>query len=340
MITIDGSEGEGGGQVLRSALSLSACTGQAFRIKNIRSGRKKPGLMRQHLTCVHAAAAVCGGKAVGGQLGSTELAFTPGEPRGGEFAFDVGTAGATTLVFQTLLPILLAADEPSTLRLCGGTHTMSAPTLDFVTHAFLPPLRAVGARVDTSLVRRGFYPAAGGEWTATIAPLDAPAPLDLCERGAIVSVTAEALRANLRSDICEREIAVLRDALALSEDAVRHVTCDGPGPGNVVQVYAEHEAHTEVFSELGRYGVKAETVARRAADEARAYLSGDGTVSEHLADQLLLPLALLAGGRFTATVLSSHFHTNVRTIGTFLDVDVEFGAHAQSQMVQVGKGVV
>ena len=340
MITIDGAKGEGGGQVLRTALSLSACTGQAFRIRNIRAGRKKPGLMRQHLTCVQAAAAVCGGKAIGAQLGSTELVFIPGEPRGGDYAFDVGTAGATTLVFQTVLPVLLAADEPSTARFCGGTHTMSAPTLDFVTHAFLPPLLSMGARIDTSLIRRGFYPAGGGTWTATIAPLEAPSPLALCERGAMVSLTAEALRANLRGDICEREIAVLRNALSLGEDAVRHVICDGPGPGNVVQVYAEHEGHTEVFSELGRYGVKAETVARRAADEARAYLSGDGAVSEHLADQLLLPLALLAGGRFTASVLSSHFRTNMETIGLFLDVDIEFGARGQGHLVQVGRGVV
>lgn len=323
MIVIDGAKGEGGGQVLRTALSLSGCTGQPFRIKNIRAGRKKPGLMRQHLTCVRAAKAVCGGRAVGAELGSTELTFTPDEPRGGTYAWGIGTAGATTLVFQTVLPILLAAEAASEVSLRGGTHTMMAPTLDFIEESFLPAMRATGASVAVTTRALGFYPAGGGAWSASIEPLDSPVPLDLTERGAPVCVTAEAMRANLSGDICERELAACADALDLSPDALRHTSHEGPGPGNAVIVRAEHERHTAVFADIGRRGAKAETVGRRAAGQARSYLAGAGVACEHLADQLLLPLALAGAGRYTATALTEHFRTNVATIGMFLDVAIE-----------------
>ena len=321
MIVIDGSKGEGGGQVLRTALSLSGCTGQPFRIKNIRAGRKKPGLMRQHLTCVRAAEAVCGGRAVGAELGSTELTFTPDEPRGGTHTFDIGTAGATTLVFQTVLPVLLAAEDASEVAFRGGTHTMMAPTLDFIEESFLPVMRLTGASVVVEARTLGFYPAGGGAWSASVEPLDSPVPLDLARRGAPTRVTAQAMRANLAGDICERELAACADALDLGPDALSHTSHDGPGPGNAVIVRAEHEHHTAVFSDIGRKGVKAETVGRRAAGQARSYLGEAGVACEHLADQLLLPIALAGAGRFTATALTEHFRTNVATIGMFLDVE-------------------
>ena len=338
MIVIDGARGEGGGQVLRTALSLSACTGQPFRIKNIRAGRKKPGLMRQHLTCVRATAAVCGGTVRGAELGSTELSFTPGEPRGGEHRFDVGTAGATPLVFQTVLPILLSADEPSRVTLCGGTHAMAAPTLDFLTESFLPPLAMMGADVSVTLDRPGFFPAGGGLWSAEVAPLEAPTPLALTERGALLSVTAQAMRANLPGDICERELRACADALDLGEDALSHTSHGGPGPGNAVLVRVACERHTAVFSDIGRRGVSAEAVGRRAAGLARGYLASPAVADEHLADQLLLPLALFGGGRFTASVLSSHFTTNVETIRLFLDVGVRTEETGDGFLVEVGRG--
>ena len=337
MIVIDGARGEGGGQVLRSALSLSACTGQPFRIRNIRAGRRKPGLMRQHLTCVRAAAAACDGSARGAELGSTELTFAPGAPRGGEHRFEVGTAGATTLVFQTVLPIFLSADASARATFCGGTHTMMAPPFDMIAESFLPALRRMGAEVSVALDRPGFFPAGGGAFTADMAPLEEPRPLDLTERGTLDAVTAQAMRANLSGDICERELAACAAALDLPDAALSHTSHGGPGPGNAVLVRVRHEEHMAVFCDVGRKGVSAEAVGRRAAGLARGYLAGTAVADEHLADQLLLPLALFGGGRFTATVLSSHFATNAETIGLFLDVSIRTEETADGFLVEVGR---
>jgi len=337
MILIDGAKGEGGGQVLRTSLSLSACTGQAFRIKNIRSGRKKPGLMRQHLTCVRAAAAVCSGKAEGAALGSTDLTFTPGDPMGSEYTFDVGTAGATTLVFQTLLPILLMADEPSVVTLRGGTHTMAAPTLDFIEGAFLPSMKAIGVEVDVERHGLGFYPAGGGSWTVKIDPLQEPKSFELLSRGPLVRLNADAMRANLPADICQREVDTLKKRLGLADSDVTASTHEGPGPGNAISIFVRCKDHSEVFSAIGRFGVKAETVAANAANATERYLASNSAVSDHLADQLLLPLALFQGGRFSCSILTDHFLTNVETIQKFLDVAVETTADAKRVAVDVGR---
>ena len=179
MITIDGSKGEGGGQVLRSSLSLSMVTGQPFRIKNIRAGRAKPGLLRQHLTCVRASEAVCNATVEGAELGSKEIVFRPGAVQPGLHTFAVGTAGSAMLVLQTVLPPLMLATETSTVTVEGGTHNDHAPPFDFLEHAFVPLLRRMGARVDLILDGYGFYPAGGGRVVATISPAGALSPLHL-----------------------------------------------------------------------------------------------------------------------------------------------------------------
>src|SRR5688572_7099138 len=162
MIRIDGSVGEGGGQILRTALSLSLATGTPFQIENIRAGRKNAGLLRQHLTAVLAAAEIGSAETAGASLGSTALTFTPKSVRGGEFRFAVGTAGSATLVFQTILPALLLAGTPSRVEIEGGTHNMAAPPFDFLKRTFLPVLRRMGANISLELKRYGFYPAGGG----------------------------------------------------------------------------------------------------------------------------------------------------------------------------------
>ncbi len=189
MITIDGSQGEGGGQVLRTSLGLSLVTGKAFRIEKIRAGREKPGLLRQHLTAVRAAAQVGGAKVSGDEIGSRTLAFEPEQVRGGEYEFAVGTAGSATLVLQTVLPALIVAGGPSRLTLKGGTHNPWSPPFDFLQKAFLPLLERMGAKVTAELIRPGFYPAGGGEFTVEIQPVPGGRlqPLDLLERGETVS---------------------------------------------------------------------------------------------------------------------------------------------------------
>ncbi|MEM1193417.1 MAG: RNA 3'-terminal phosphate cyclase [Pseudomonadota bacterium] len=322
MIVIDGSKGEGGGQVLRTALSLSACTGQPFKIRNIRGGRKKPGLLRQHLTCIKATAEICGGKVTGAELGSGEVTFIPGDIRYGDYRFDIGTAGSTGLVFQTVLPILLQADRPSSVRFGGGTHNKASPPFEFIAETFLPVIRKMGADIKADLLLRGFYPAGGGIWEVFIQPLEEPTAVTLTDRGALRSITAEAATANLPGSIAERELETVAKEMDLPETNLHQRNYESCGPGNIVLLRVASEQHTEVFAGFGEHGVSAERVARRATNATREYLKSDACISEHLADQLLLPLASFANGRFTTTNISQHFLTNKDVIEQFLDLEI------------------
>ena len=218
-ILIDGSTGEGGGQILRTSLALSAVTRQPIRIEKIRAGRQKPGLLRQHLTAVNAVAEITGARVEGAEIGSTELTFKPGAIVAGEYHFAVGTAGSATLVFQTVLPPLLLAGGESRLVLEGGTHNPHAPPFDFLERCFLPLLRRMGAQVEATLVRPGFYPAGGGRFEAVITPMAKLQPFELLERGTAGVRRAKVLLANLPSSIAEREMALLRTRLSWAEDA-------------------------------------------------------------------------------------------------------------------------
>ncbi len=295
MLTIDGAYGEGGGQILRTSLALSLVTQQPFRIANIRAGRDKPGLRRQHLTAVQAAAEIAHAEVSGASIGSPQLTFAPGPVTPGAYAFRMGTAGSTTLVLQTVLPALILAPGPSTLHLEGGTHNPFAPPFDFLQRTFLPLLNRMGPRVEAALERPGFYPAGGGKCRVTIEPATAWHPLDLRARGAICARRARAVVANLPEHIARRELAVIGKKLAWPEACLRLESVQGsPGPGNLVTIDIESEHVTEVFTGFGQRGVPAETVATRAVKAAQRYLAFDVAVGIHLADQLLLPLALAA----------------------------------------------
>src|SRR5262245_1101885 len=213
MQVIDGSQGEGGGQILRTALALSLVTGTPFRLEKIRAGRDRPGLLRQHLTAVTAAVEIGSATADGVALGSPELVFRPGPVRPGTYRFAVGTAGSAGLVLQTVLPPLLGAAGSSTIVVEGGTHNRHAPPFDFLDRAFLPLLARMGARVRATLDRPGFYPAGGGQLTVEVTPTPALAPLTLLERGAARRRRARAVVANLPAAIAHRELRVVRDQL-------------------------------------------------------------------------------------------------------------------------------
>ncbi|MFC4313620.1 RNA 3'-terminal phosphate cyclase [Steroidobacter flavus] len=317
MIEIDGSQGEGGGQILRSSLSLSICTQQAFRITNIRANRDKPGLLRQHLTAVKAAAEICDGDLTGAEIGSRELTFKPGRLKGGNYSFAIGTAGSSTLVLQTVLPPLLTAAEPSVVRISGGTHNRGSPPFDFLQRAFLPLIARMGATVELELRRYGFYPRGGGEIVARITPSELSA-LTLVERGERVRGYAEAYVAALPVHIAQRELEVIGKRLNWSQDQLilRGLSND-MGPGNAVTITVEHANVTEVFTGFGERGVRAEEVASSAIDEAREYIAASAAVGEHLADQLLLPMALGHGGSFTTMTVSEHLKSNALIIETF-----------------------
>jgi RNA 3'-terminal phosphate cyclase (ATP) len=321
-ITIDGSEGEGGGQILRTALALSLVTGRPFRIDGIRAGRRKPGLMRQHLTAVQGAAQVSEARVSGGDLGSRTLSFEPSQVRGGEYRLAVGTAGSATLVLQTVLPALLLAREPSRLTLEGGTHNPFAPPFDFLARTFLPILRRMGASVEASLETYGFYPAGGGRFTVAIEPCAALGRLSLLERGA-TQIHARALVAALSGDISKRELGIVRERLNLERERCRVETVvNSVGPGNVLMIEIASETVIEVVTGFGEKGTSAEKVASDACDEAQAYIAAGVPVGIHLADQLLIPMALAGGGTFRTLKPTRHTVTNADVIRRFLDVPI------------------
>jgi RNA 3'-terminal phosphate cyclase (ATP) len=340
MLELDGSDGEGGGQILRSALALSLVTGTPFRITKIRVGRAKPGLLRQHLAAVRAAAEIGGGEAGDPQLGATELAFRPGRVTPGKYSVAVASAGSACLVAQTILPPLLVANGPSELVIEGGTHNTAAPPWDYLARVFLPLVARMGPRVRTELVRHGFYPAGGGRLRLEIEPVRALEPLSLLERGAIVRRSARALVAHLPPGVGEREVAVVRRKLSGFDDCCEVVTVrDSAGPGNALLVELECERVTEIFTAFGERGLRAEAVADLAVGEARAYLAADVPVGPHLADQLLLPLALAGGGELRSGPLTLHARTNLEVLQRFLPVraDVQTGARGDV-VVRFGGG--
>jgi len=319
MITIDGSMGEGGGQVLRSSLALSLLTSTPLRIQNIRAGRARPGLMRQHLVAVRAAAAISGAEVSGAALGSQELTFRPGPIQAGDYRFAINSAGSTTLVFQTvLLPLLLGARAPSTLAFEGGTHNPKAPPFDYLDRVYLPLLARLGARVEVGLSSHGFYPAGGGEWSATVQPCAEFARLDLLERGAITSQSARALCASIPGSVGVRQVDALTHGLGWERAHCRpEQVARSRGPGNALLARIESEHVTELVSGFGERGVPAEQVAKLVVDEAKRYLAAGVPVGEHLADQLILPLALGSGGSFRTLRPSLHCTTQLALLELF-----------------------
>ncbi|MDC8760952.1 RNA 3'-terminal phosphate cyclase [Janthinobacterium fluminis] len=325
MIELDGSVGEGGGQVLRTALTLSMITGQAFRITNIRANRPRPGLMRQHLVAVQAAAQVCGADVAAAALNAQTLVFAPGRIRGGDYQFAIGSAGSCTLVLQTLLPALLYADAPSTVRISGGTHNPMAPPAQFLAQAYGRVLAAMGVEIGIELQRFGFYPAGGGEVLATVRPCAQLRRIELMERGERRAAYAEGFFAGIPASIARRELECVGAGMGWGEAQLRmRGLSEEQGPGNVLLITLEHEHVTEVFAGFGEKMVRAETVAHNVVRQVRRYLASGAAVGEHLADQLMLPMALAGGGRFTTERLSQHALTNAAVIARFLPIQISF----------------
>lgn len=323
MLTIDGSFGEGGGQIIRTSLALSLITGKPFRIFNVRARRSKPGLQRQHLTAVLSAAEIGRAEVEGARVGAREFTFVPREVRPGEYLFAIGTAGSTTLVLQTVLPPLIIASEPSMLTFEGGTHNVHAPPFEFIERTFLPLINRMGARVQIQLERYGFYPPGGGRFSVLVEPARQLTRLDLLERGDLRSLRARALVVKLPVSIAERELAVVKQELRLTDEQIEisHST-NALSPGNVLTVEIAGSEVCEVLSGIGERGVPAEVVAARVAVEAAQYLAHGAPVGEHLADQLLIPLALAGGGSFQTGQPSLHTTTNIEVVRQFLAVEI------------------
>ncbi|ARU04076.1 RNA 3'-phosphate cyclase [Comamonas serinivorans] len=344
-IEIDGSQGEGGGQILRTALALSMITGQPLHLRAIRAKRPKPGLMRQHLMCVQAAAQVSGAHISGAELGATELRFAPGPVRASAYEFAMASAGSCMLVLQTVLPALMLADAPSTLVLRGGTHNPMAPSFHFVRDAFAPLVQRLGAGLTLQLQRLGFYPAGGGEVTATITPAARLTPFDLTERGELQQGDALCLTPGLSGSIARRELTALGQAMGWGEDRLRFGEArQHEGPGNALIARLRYAHVTEVFVELGARNLSSEQVAGKLVQAIRAFQRRPGAaVGPHLADQLVLlqalavwqagrtgsqadaphadvPQADVPQARFSCSEVTEHLRTNCVVIERFLPV--------------------
>lgn len=350
LLKIDGSTGEGGGQIIRTALSLSMLTGTPIEITNIRAGRAKPGLMRQHLMCVQASQQISEATVTGAYLGSTTFSFVPSDIKSGDYTFDIGSAGSTSLVLQTLLPALLFANadehSKSTVTIKGGTHNPLAPTTDFLTKAFVPVLAKLGMQIDIELQQAGFAPIGGGSIKATITPFLRRAntlPFKLTERGELVNIALVASILNLDYDICKRELASAQTALVESGVNSTLITTQshklhGIGEGNTCYAKVTHmvdeppthktgaqKLHQEMFTLLGEKRSSAENMGSRLAGLVKRYLfNTDALVDEYLTDQLLLPLALSGGGEFSARMISGHTETQAWLIEQFLPVQITF----------------
>ncbi len=326
MIKIDGAIGEGGGQILRSAIGLSLVTQTPVRIENIRAGRRKPGLLRQHLTAVKAAKRISNADVRGDALGSTRLEFRPGRVQGGVFAFGVGTAGSTTLVLQTILPALMTANTSSTITIEGGTHNPYAPPFPFLNEVFVPMLRRMGVEISLSLDKYGFYPAGGGCFRVAVKPVARLIPLTLEQRGVLQDVEAVSYVSNLDVGIAERELHCLQQHLTISESQCQAVAVErAQGPGNIMTVLMKYQHGADMVTAFGEPNKRAEKVAAEAATAAKRYMSIDAPVGVYLADQLMVPFAMAGEGVYVTGPLSRHARTNLEIVRKFRlsKIDVE-----------------
>lgn len=325
MKTIDA--GHGGGQVLRSALSLAALTGQAVHVTNIRQNRPKPGLQMQHRACVQALAAITQGRCRHDDIGSNHVIFEPGPVRSGMYEFDIGTAGSCSLLLQCLLPPLFFADKPSSIRIVGGTDVPFSPPSLFLQQAFCPALEKMGARVTVDIKRHGFYPKGGGVLEAFIQPppLKRLAPLLLESRGSRSTLEATILSAQLPAHVAEREKAVLQQA------GVTHIeskTVEAANAGNLVFLKADYGTAAMGFDALGKIGKSAEQVAQEALDRWRAFEATDDALEPHLLDQLLLYAALTdRGSRIRVEKLSEHAASNLHVVHEMLGTNHRHEGH-------------
>ncbi len=331
VIEIDGSIGEGGGQVLRSSLSLSMYLQQPFTIKNIRAGRPRPGLMRQHITAVKAAAKICNAKVKGAEISSLKIEFYPGKVQTGTYKFDVGSAGSTTLVFQTLLPALMMAEGTTEIILSGGTHNQYSPPLDFLVKTFLNQISKMGPRVSVDSIAYGFYPVGGGKYSIKIDPVKELKQIEILSRGKNISKKAFAYSSKIDEEIGKNEMKIIANKLGWSLENCKSIMVDSPGPGNVVMLIDENENTTEVFTGFGRKQYSLKKVVADALAEYTEYILSEVPVYKYLADQLIIPMALAGAGKFITSEPSLHTLTNIEIVKKFLAVDISINQLTQKQ---------
>ena len=324
-VTIDGSHGEGGGQILRTSLSLSALTGRPVEIVRIRAGRARPGLQPQHLASVKAAAELCAASLEGAEIGSVRLRFAPqAPPTHGVYHFAIGTAGATALVLQTVLMPLAFAPAASRVTVTGGTHVSHAPTADYLERVYLPTLARHGLAASLLSPKAGFFPKGGGAVSAEVAGNAAISPITLTERGGLRAVTALVVTSGLPPTVAERGVAAVRQEVGRLPVELSTEMREAPsvGAGAAVLLVAECEGGLAGFSAIGERGKRMEAVAEEVCHAFKAWWETGAACEEHLADQLVLPMALTAGeSRWTTSQVTEHLRTVLWVVPQFLPVE-------------------
>lgn len=323
MLDIDGSFGEAGGQILRTALSLSCLLKKPFRMFNIRKGRKKPGLMPQHLTCVRALTLISSATVRGDAIGSTELVFDPKDPKAGEYFFDIGTAGSTSLLLQAILPPLVFQKERSRITLTGGTHVPFSPPYNYISDVFIPMLSRLGIRIQAYIMNYGFYPKGGGKISVEVFPSDGVKGLSLVDRGKIIEVSGISAVSSLPMSIADRQknatLQVIDQSGLTAEIETLQVT--SYSPGTFVFLQSRTKDCIAGFSSIGERGKKAEKVGEEAAREFLSYYHSPACLDHHLADQIVGYLAAAKGGSsFTTSRITDHLLTNLWVIERFLGI--------------------
>ena len=335
-VVIDGSYGEGGGQIIRTRLSLAALTGREVEVRNVRARRSKPGLQPQHLTAVRAAASICAASLENAEVGSTRFVFKPEAPVSpGSYRFDIGTAGAASLVAQTVLVPLAHQAEPSRVTITGGTHVPHSPSVDYLESVYLPFLKKAGLGAGAAYSRAGFFPKGGGQVELTIEGSVLARPLDLTERGKLVNLTATILTSSLPDHVAERGAATIEKYMRGVGRTINIAARQVPAldAGAAVCISAECENGFAGFVGLGERGKPMEKVAEQPCQEFMAWWKSGAAVDEHLADQLVLPMALAPGAsRWSTPVVTDHLRTVLWLVEKFLairaDIDETVGKPA------------
>ena len=321
-VFIDGRTGEGGGQILRTSLALSCVTGKALRVENIRAARRNPGLAKQHLSCINAAAAICSGRFSGAEEHSGTLDFKPGRIKGGDFNFDIGSAGSATLVVQTVLPPLFLAEVPGTVTVTGGTHNPLAPPFDFFSESFLPAIAAAGFEADSRLIKHGFYPAGGGKITVTARPRhnQPHSTINFTSRSEYLRILARIYTATIPQQIARRQSDLLLKSKLEIEDIEHVEAVDSDGPGNCAMLVLAGNAPQIIFTAFGMRGKPSEKVIGELVDSVTHFLDSAAAIDRFLADQLLIYMAMTGSGCYTTDDISLHLRTNIEIIQKFLPV--------------------
>jgi RNA 3'-terminal phosphate cyclase (ATP) len=326
MLSIDGGMGEGGGQVLRTSLALSLISGKEFVLNNIRQGRKKPGLRAQHLNAVRLAAQIGNAKVYGAEIGSERISFSPGTVRSGKYSSDIGTAGSTSLVLQTVFLPLSFADSPSKLNIIGGTHVPFAPTFDFLKFHWLNFLSKMGFEISINLEKAGFFPKGGGQIRATINPIKGISGISLTHPGSLKQIYGISAVANLDRRIAERQrntiVRLLGHKYPLND--IRIIQQPSQFKGTTICLVCDFEFSQSCYTSLGKPGKPAEEVAREVCEKIDKFMSTNAVIDEYLADQLLLPLSISETDSFFSTSrITNHLHTNADVIQLFTSAKIE-----------------